>query len=194
MPPLSLALRRKRAAGVKAVLLDIDGVLTDGLVYHMVDSGGLLIEFKGINAQDSIGLAWLAESGLITGAISGRNSQGMQERLKMLHVTHIYQGRLDKRFVFDEICRLAKVSPSQTLYIGDDLPDIPVLGAAGLAVAPANARPEVKARAHWVTKARAGEGAVREVAELVLQAQGRWQAVLDKFSGESPEAARASAQ
>ena len=179
---LSAAEVKKRARGVKLALLDIDGVLTDGLVYHMVDSGGTLIEFKGINAQDSIGLAWLAESGLRTGAISGRNSAGMHKRLEMLKVSYIYQGRLDKRDVFDEICRHAKVSAAQTLYIGDDLPDIPVLSLAGLAVAPANARPEVKARAHWVTKAHCGAGAVREVAELVLQAQGLWDAILAKFS------------
>ena len=182
MPQLSPAKRRARARQVKLVLMDIDGVLTDGLVYHLVDSGGALIEFKGINAQDSIGLAWLTETGLSTGCISGRNSEGMHKRLEMLKVAHIYQGRLDKRVVFDEICRKAEVAASETLYIGDDIPDIPVLSACGLAVAPSNARPEVKAAAHWVTKARCGEGAVREVAEFVLKAQDRWQHVLAKYS------------
>ena len=191
---LSPAQLKKRAAAVKLALLDIDGVLTDGLVYHMVDSGGTLIEFKGINAQDSIGLSWLAESGLKTGAISGRNSLGMEKRLEMLHVSYIYQGRLDKRVVFDEICRKAEVSPSQTLYIGDDLPDIPVLSVAGLAIAPANARPEVKASAHWVTKARCGEGAVREIAEFVLKTQGHWDAILKKFSPSHQAEARRSVQ
>jgi len=191
---LSAAQVKKRAAAVKLAVLDVDGVLTDGLVYHMVDSGGTLIEFKGINAQDSIGLSWLAESGLKTGVISGRNSAGMQKRLEMLRVSYIYQGRLDKRVVFDEICRSAEVKPSETLYIGDDLPDIPVLGVCGLAIAPANARPEVKAAAHWVTKARCGEGAVREVAEAVLKAQGRWQAILTKFSPSHQAEARRSVQ
>jgi 3-deoxy-D-manno-octulosonate 8-phosphate phosphatase (KDO 8-P phosphatase) len=179
---LSPAQVKKRAAGVALALLDVDGVLTDGLVYHMVDSGGSLIEFKGINAKDSIGLAWLAESGLRTGVISGRNSAGMHKRLEMLHVSYIYQGRLDKRAVFDEICGAAGVPAEKTLYIGDDLPDIPVLSACGLAIAPADARPEVKAAAHWVTKAPCGQGVVREVAELVLKAQSRWDAILRKFA------------
>lgn len=191
---LSPAQLKKRAASIKLALMDIDGVLTDGLVYHMVDSGGTLIEFKGINAKDSIGLAWLTEFGLRTGAISGRNSAGMHKRLEMLHVKYIYQGRLDKRVVFDEICRDAEVAVSQVLYIGDDLPDIPVLSACGLAVAPADARPEVKACAHWVTKAPCGEGVVREVAETVLKAQGRWKDVLAKFSPSHQADARRGAQ
>jgi 3-deoxy-D-manno-octulosonate 8-phosphate phosphatase (KDO 8-P phosphatase) len=194
MPKLSLAQRLKRVRAVKLVLLDIDGVLTDGLVYHLVDSGGTLIEFKGINAQDSIGLSWLTETGLRTGCISGRNSEGMHKRLEMLKVAYIYQGRLDKRFVFDEICRKADVAPSETLYIGDDIPDIPVLTACGVAVAPANARPEVKQAAHWVTKARCGEGAVREIAEYVLKAQGRWRQVLEKYSPSHQDEARRSVQ
>jgi 3-deoxy-D-manno-octulosonate 8-phosphate phosphatase (KDO 8-P phosphatase) len=194
MRPLTTAARAKRLSQVKLVLFDVDGVLTDGLVYHMVDSGGTLIEFKGINAQDSIGLAWLAESGLKTGCISGRNSAGMQKRLEMLKVSYIHQGRLDKRVVFDQICREADVSPAEVLYMGDDIPDIPVLSACGLAVAPANARPEVKGHAHWVTKARCGEGAVREMAEAVLKAQGHWKAVLDKFSPSHQSQARQSVQ
>ena len=181
MRAITPARLKQRARAVKLVLMDVDGVLTDGLVYHMVDSGGALIEFKGVNAQDSIALSWLAQAGLRTGVISGRDSAGMQKRLEMLKVSYIYQGRLDKRAVFEEICRRAEVDACETLYIGDDLPDIPVLSVCGLAVAPANARPEVKARAHWVTKACAGSGAVREVAEFVLKAQGRWKAVLEKF-------------
>lgn len=194
MRKLSAAALAKRVKNVKLVLLDIDGVLTDGLVYHMVDSGGTLIEFKGINAQDSIGLSWLTETGLTTGAISGRNSAGMHKRLEMLKVKYIYQGRLDKRFVFDEICRNAEVRPDQTMFIGDDIPDIPVLSVAGVAVAPANARPEVKAQAHMVTKARCGEGAVREIAEYVLKTQGRWKQILSKYSPAHQDEARKTVQ
>ena len=182
MPKLSASGLAARARKVKLFLLDIDGVLTNGFVYHLVDSGGTLIEFKGINAQDSIGLSWLTETGLRTGCISGRNSEGMHKRLEMLKVAYIYQGRLDKRVVFDEICRKAEVAAHETAYMGDDIPDIPVLSACGFSIAPANARPEVKAAAHWVTKAACGDGAVREAAELIMKAQGRWKQVLDKYS------------
>ncbi len=179
---LPTAKLRERAARVKVVLMDVDGVLTDGRIYHFVDPGGELVEFKGIHSHDSIALAWLAKAGLRTGIISGRISKGIEQRVKLLDVRYVYQHRLDKKNVFEEILRDAAVSPEQTLYIGDDLPDIPVLRAAGVAVAVGDARNEVKAAAHWVTKARGGHGAVREVAELVLQTQGLWQDVLDRFS------------
>ena len=181
MPQLSLKQRRTRARKIKVVLMDIDGVLTNGIIYHFVNTRGSLVEFKGVHSQDSIAMAWLAQSGLKTGVISGRNSKGMEERLKMLKASYIYQERLDKKFVFEKICQEAQVTALQTLYIGDDLPDIPVLRKAGLAVAVKNARPEVKAAAHWVTRARGGDGALREVAEFVLQAQGLWKSLLEKF-------------
>lgn len=172
----------QKARRAKLVLMDIDGVLTSGTIYHFVNSAGRLVEFKGINSQDSIALAWLAESGFRTGFISGRNSSGVEERLKLLNATFIYQGRLDKKNVFEEICGKASVEASQTVYIGDDLPDIPVLRLAGLSVAVGNARPEVKSWAHWVTRAKGGEGAVREVAELVLTASGLWPGILKRFN------------
>jgi 3-deoxy-D-manno-octulosonate 8-phosphate phosphatase (KDO 8-P phosphatase) len=194
VPKLSPAALKARAKKVRLFLFDVDGVLTDGLVYHMVDGTGTLIEFKGINAQDSIGLSWLTECGLRTGCISGRNSEGMDRRLQMLKVEYRYQGRLDKRVVFDEICRKAEVAPADTAYMGDDIPDIPVLTACGLAIAPANARPEVKAAAQWVTRNRCGEGAVREVSEFILKAQDRWKQVLAKYSPAHQDQARRTVQ
>lgn len=172
---------QRRARKVKLVLLDIDGVLTAGTIYHLVDQAGRLVEFKGVHSHDSIGLSWLAKEGIRTGVISGRNSEGMAERLKMLNVSFIYQGRLDKKAVFEDICRQAGVSASKVLYMGDDLPDIPVLRAAGLAVTVPGARPQVRKAAHWTTKAKPGGGAVREAAELVLRAQGLWKNVLARF-------------
>ncbi len=171
----------ERARAVRAVLMDVDGVLTDGLLFHFVDSQKELVELKGIHTQDSIALAWLAEAGLKTGCISGRVSAGVDARLRMLKASFVFQGRLDKKAVLEQICREAGLRPSQILYLGDDLPDVPVLRAVGLGVAVANARPEVKAAAHWVTKASGGRGAVREAAELVLKAQGLWPAVLSRF-------------
>ena len=182
MSKLSPKALRAQTAKARLVLTDIDGVLTGGTIYHFVDTAGELVEFKGIHSQDSIALAWLAKAGLRTGIISGRISKGIEQRVKLLDMRYVYQHRLDKKAVFEEIVRDAAVAPHETLYIGDDLPDIPVLRAAGLAVAVGDARPEVKAAAHWITKADGGRSAVREVAELVLRAQGLWQDVLDRFS------------
>lgn len=173
---LSAAARR-----VKLVLTDVDGVLTAGPIYHFVDTDGELVEFKGIHTHDSIGLAWLAETGFITGVISGRVSKGVEARMRILKVSHIYQHRLDKAAVLAEILESTGLSAGQTLYMGDDLPDLAVLPRVGLGVAPANARPEVKAAAGWVTKARGGEGAFREAAELLLKAQGLWPGVLARY-------------
>jgi len=96
-------------------------------------------------------------------------------------VSFIHQGRLDKSVVFDGILREARVSASETLYMGDDLPDIPVLRQAGLAVTVPGGRPEVKEVSHWITRAKAGGGALREVAEMVLESQGKWEDVLRRF-------------
>ncbi len=173
--------RLARAKRVRLALMDIDGVLTNGVIYHFVNDDGSLVEFKGVHAQDSIALSWLPQHGISTGFISGRNSLGMQERLKMLKASHIYQGRLDKLAVFEEILAKERLGAADALYMGDDLPDIPVLKACGLGIAPANARPEVKAAAGWVTKAAGGNAAVREVVQYVLDAQGKWGDVLRKF-------------
>ncbi|MDD5628439.1 MAG: HAD hydrolase family protein [Elusimicrobia bacterium] len=178
MNPVSLRARLRR---VRLALMDVDGVLTDGRIFHLVDTKGRLVEFKGIHSQDSIGLTWLARSGLKTGVISGRMSRGVAERLKLLRMSYVYQSRLDKKAVFAEICRRARAAPAEVLYIGDDLPDLPVLRAAGVGVAVANARPEVRRAARWVTRRAGGDGAVREVAEALLRAQGLWAGILDGF-------------
>jgi 3-deoxy-D-manno-octulosonate 8-phosphate phosphatase (KDO 8-P phosphatase) len=181
-PKLSPKALNLIASGIKLVLMDIDGVLADGLLYHFVDSSGKLVEFKGVNSQDSISLIWLSEFGVKTGFISGRNSAGMEERLKILKASFIYQGRLDKKAVFEDIGRQSGIPPAQTAYIGDDFPDIPVIKSAGLGIAVKNARPEVKSAAAWVTTAAAGDGAVRQVAELILKSQGRWTELMGRFN------------
>lgn len=178
---LSAKARLAKLKKIKLVLTDIDGVLTGGTIYHFVDTAGELVEFKGIHAQDSIALAWLAESGVATGVISGRVSKGTDARLRILKVKHIYQHRLDKANVFAEILKTEGLTADQALYVGDDIPDIAVLSRAGLAAAPANSRPEAKAAAHWVTKASGGDGAFREITEELLKAQGLWNAILAKY-------------
>lgn len=181
MPKLSAKDLAARAKRVRLVLMDVDGVLTNGWLFHFVDPSGELVEFKGVHAQDSIALTWLAKHGMKTGIISGRVSKGMAERAKMLGMTYVYQHRLDKLDVFREVCKAEGIAPGQALFIGDDLPDLPVLREAGIGVAVANARPEVLKTASWVTKAPGGQGAVREVAEMLLRAQGTWRTVLSQF-------------
>lgn len=178
---LSKAALAARLKKIRLVVTDVDGVLTGGTIYHLVDTAGELVEFKGIHAQDSIAMAWMAESGLVTGVISGRVSKGTDARLRILKVKHIYQHRLDKANVFAEILRAEGLEPAQALYVGDDLPDLAVMTRAGLAVAPANARLETKAAAHWVTKASGGNGAIRETAEALLKSQGLWTPILERY-------------
>lgn len=180
MRPAAAALKA-RLRRVRLVLTDVDGVLTNGAIFHMVDTAGELVEFKGIHSQDSIALAWLAESGFVTGVISGRMSKGVEARLKIVKVKHIHQHRLDKATVLAGILKEEGLSAEQALYVGDDLPDIAALRRVGTAVAPADARPEVRAAAHWVTKARGGAGAIREVAEALLKVHGRWADILARY-------------
>lgn len=170
-----------RTSKARLVLTDVDGVLTSGVIYHFVDTAGELVEFKGIHAQDSIGMAWLTECGLTTGVISGRVSKGTEARLKNLKVKHIYQHRLDKAAVLAEILAAEGLSSDKVVYVGDDIPDLAVMSRVGLAVAPANARPEVKEAAHFVTKAKGGDGAFRELVEIILRSQGLWEGVLAKY-------------
>ena len=181
MSRLSPKAFREKTAKARLVLTDIDGVLTGGTIYHFVDTTGELVEFKGIHAQDSIAMAWLTESGLVTGVISGRVSKGTDARLRMLKVKHIYQHRLDKAAVLAEIMAAEGVKADQVIYVGDDIPDLAVMSRVGLAVAPGNARPEVKAAAHYVTKAAGGDGAFRELVEIILKSQGLWNAILAKY-------------
>ncbi|HAH07705.1 MAG TPA: hypothetical protein DCM05_14475 [Elusimicrobia bacterium] len=173
---------RERARRIRLLLMDVDGVLTDGLLYHFADVRGELVELKGFHSQDGVALVWLAERGLRTGVITGRASKGVEGRAKMLKMTHVVQGTTVKRPPFEAILKKEGLRPEQAAFIGDDLTDVPVMREAGLAVAVANARPEVKRFAHWVTRSRGGEGAVREVAELLLRSQGLWKDVLKTYS------------
>ena len=161
--------------------MDVDGVWTDGALYYFAGPDNDMVETKGVTAQDGMGLRWAHAAGLKTGLISGRESAGIAHRARMLGVTYIYQDHLEKIPVYEEICRDAGVSDQEVAYVGDDLPDIPIIRRVGLGVAVANARPEVKRCADYVTTAAGGQGAVREVLELIMDARGLWQAVLDKY-------------
>jgi 3-deoxy-D-manno-octulosonate 8-phosphate phosphatase (KDO 8-P phosphatase) len=170
-----------QAAKIKLLLMDVDGVLTNGRLYHVPGPDGKIVEFKGFDSQDGIGLHWLNWHGIKTGVISGRVSAATAERAQQVKMTYVYQGHIEKIPILEEILKDAKVDKDEVAYIGDDFTDIVIMHRVGLAVATANARPEVKAEAHVVTKASGGEGAVREVVELLLKAQGKWGAILKHY-------------
>lgn len=168
-----------RASKIKVLLMDVDGVLTDGKLYYFPDSKNEMVEFKGFHSHDGLGLYLCHFAGILTGVISGRTSPATVERARILHMSYVYQGNLDKVAAWEEILNHANVSADQVAYIGDDLPDLPLLKRAGLAVAVGDARIEVKQAAHYTTEHNGGAGAVRDAAELILKASGLW----DKAAG-----------
>lgn len=172
---------RRRAANVKLLLMDVDGVLTDGKLYNVPGPAGEMVETKGFDSQDGIGLQWLAWKGIQTGLISGRVSPATVERARQCKFTYVYQGHTEKIPIIDEILRQSGLAKEQVAYIGDDFTDIVVMRRVGLSVATANARAEVKSVAHYTTAAAGGHGAVREVIELLLHAQGLWEDVLRRY-------------
>src|SRR5579872_5275240 len=161
--------------------MDVDGVMTDGRLYNVPDAAGNMVETKGFDSQDGIALQWLNWKGIKTGLISGRVSPATVERAKQTKFTYVYQGHIEKIPILEEILSDAKIEASETAYIGDDLTDVVVMRRVGLAVATANARPDVKQIAHYVTTVPGGQSAVREVVELLLKAQNRWAEILKHY-------------
>jgi 3-deoxy-D-manno-octulosonate 8-phosphate phosphatase (KDO 8-P phosphatase) len=172
---------RLRAARIKLLLMDVDGVLTDGRLIHVPAPDGSIFETKGFNAQDGIALQWLAWKGIKTGIISGRISPATVERAKQVKMTYVYQGHIEKIPILEEILAKSGITPEETAYAGDDLTDVVVMRRVGLAIATANAREEVKRAAHYITAASGGRGAIREAAELLLEAKGVWSDILKKY-------------
>lgn len=157
-----------RARAVRLALFDVDGVLTDGRLYYGPAGEAL----KAFHILDGHGLKMLAQSGVATGLLSGRQSEAAATRARELGIAHVILGVDDKIEHFERLRVLLGFDASQCAFVGDDLPDVPVLQRCGLAVAVANAVPEVKAVAHLVTQAAGGAGAVREFCEFVMRAQG----------------------
>jgi 3-deoxy-D-manno-octulosonate 8-phosphate phosphatase (KDO 8-P phosphatase) len=140
-----------------------------------------MVEFKAFDSQDGIGLQWCQWKGIRTGVISGRNSPATLERARQAKMNYVYQGHTEKIPIIDEILADAKVAPDEVAYIGDDLTDVVVFHRVGFAVATANARPEVKGEAHYVTAQPGGSGAVREAIEVIMQARGFWNEILAHY-------------
>ena len=154
--------------------MDVDGVLTDGRIWLQSWPDGSAMEIKGFHSQDGVRLKLARDSGLRTGLITGRESPAVTRRARECEIEFVLQGRAEKIPAFEEILRQSGLKEEETAYIGDDLPDIPVMRRVGLAVAVANACPEAKKTAHFVTTRNGGDGAVSQVVELILKSQGRW--------------------
>jgi 3-deoxy-D-manno-octulosonate 8-phosphate phosphatase (KDO 8-P phosphatase) len=170
-----------RARKIKLFLMDVDGTITDGSVCLIsstsADGAGpaTVSEMKIFDAHDGQGLSLAHTMGIQTGFITGRRSPAVAKRAEELKVTFVYLGQAKKTEAFEECVRKAGVTEEEVAYMGDDLPDIPLARRAGLAVSVADGAPELKAVCHYATRRLAGHGTAREVVELILKAQGRWE-------------------
>jgi 3-deoxy-D-manno-octulosonate 8-phosphate phosphatase (KDO 8-P phosphatase) len=170
-----------RAARVRLLLMDVDGVMTDGTYWNVPDGQGGLAEIKAFDSQDGIAFQWLRRFSIQAGVISGRVSVATQERARSAGFTYVYQGHTEKIPILEEILEKAGLAAEQVGYVGDDFTDVVVMHRVGFGAATANAKPEVKAEAHWVTPNPGGHGALRDVVELLLKAQGRWEEILRHY-------------
>jgi 3-deoxy-D-manno-octulosonate 8-phosphate phosphatase (KDO 8-P phosphatase) len=171
---------RRRAARIRVLLMDVDGTLTDGHVLLLSQPDGSALEIKSFGAQDGLGLTLAATAGIRTGVITGRESAAMRRRAKEARIEFVYEACPVKIPVYEEILKITGASDEEVAYVGDDLPDLPVMRRVGLAVAVGNGVAEVKSAAHFVTSRDGGDGAVREVVELILKSQGKWESLINK--------------
>ncbi|MEW6429400.1 MAG: HAD hydrolase family protein [Thermodesulfobacteriota bacterium] len=167
----------ERAAAVELVLFDVDGVLTDGsLIYH--DDG---LEIKTFNSRDGFGISLLHRAGIQTGIITARTSGAVERRARNLGIAHLHQGQRNKLDAYRQILAQTGLADAAVAYVGDDWLDLPLLSRVGFAVAVADAAPEVRAVAHYTTRAAGGRGAVREVCELIIDARGMYETLLARY-------------
>lgn len=168
---------RERAAGVRLLAMDIDGTLTDGSLLIGADAEVA----KAFCVRDGFGLTLLARAGIELAIITGRHSAIVDHRAAELGIRRVHQAVKDKRATLQQICRQTGIALAQTAFMGDDWPDLPAMRACGLAAAPADAVEEVRRAAHWVSAARGGDGAARELAMFILDAQGRRDELLAQY-------------
>ncbi len=166
-----------RAKEIRLLLLDVDGVLTDGSITY----GNSGAELKSFNIKDGFGIRLLRESGVEVGIITARRSEAVERRAQDLKLAHLYQGVGNKLEAFAEILAAQKLTPQQVAYMGDDWLDLPLLSRVGLAVTAADGVAEVKSVAHYVTRQDGGRGAVRELCELIVEAKGMREELLARY-------------
>ncbi len=162
---------------IKLVIMDVDGVLTDGTIY--LNTQGY--ETKAFNVLDGTGIAYLRRAGIKTAIISGRNCDAVIHRAKELGIEDVYQGVKNKIDAYKQLLKKYAFSDKEICYIGDDLIDLPVFYRVGFPVAVANATPMVKQHSAYITKVRGGQGAVREVAEKILKYQDKWHLIMERY-------------
>lgn len=167
----------EKARAVRLLVLDVDGVLTDGRLYFSEDGQ----ELKTFDTQDGHGIKMLQQAGIQCAIITGRNTQLVARRAANLGIKHLLQGREDKGIALKALSQELTIPLDEIAYVGDDWPDLPAIRMAGLGVAVANAHQEVRRHADLVTTARGGRGAVREVCDLILEAQGLYQQALAPY-------------
>jgi len=163
-----------RARGIKLLIFDVDGVLTDGSLFYGDDGQ----EYKAFNSRDGHGIKMLRHSGVDAAILTGRTSQVVLHRARNLGISRIIQGSHDKLPSYESLLAETGLKPEETAYVGDDVVDLPVLRRCGLALTVPEAPPEVMQRVHYVTRAHAGRGAAREACELIMRAQGTWEGQL----------------
>lgn len=170
-----------RGKKIKLLIMDVDGVMTDGKFYYVPRPHGGLLETKGFDSRDGLGLRLAHHSGIKTGIITGRSSLVIEYRVKDLGIHFLQQDALEKIGPYETMRDAAQCKDDEVCYIGDDLTDLPLLIRVGLGVSVANGDPLVREHAHFCTQAKGGAGAVREAIELILTAQGKWQGILDNY-------------
>jgi 3-deoxy-D-manno-octulosonate 8-phosphate phosphatase (KDO 8-P phosphatase) len=198
-----------RARKIKLILFDVDGVLTDGKIWIFpAPSGGSpagtqrsvletseqqggfglhsasLIEAKGFHAHDGTAFSFARLVGIKTGIITKRISETVALRARDLKIDHVHQGIQDKASVFAQILEKDGITAAEAAFVGDDVIDLPAMRKCGLAIAVKNARPEVKAEAHWITAHAGGDGAARDAVEYILKAQGKWKRAVEEYISE----------
>jgi 3-deoxy-D-manno-octulosonate 8-phosphate phosphatase (KDO 8-P phosphatase) len=204
MPKSSAAARARK---IKLILFDVDGVLTDGKIWifpapgpqsetqqsvleksaRPAEQGGFglhsasLIEAKGFHAHDGTAIFLARMAGIKTGIITKRISETVALRARDLKIDHVYQGIQDKASVFAQIIEKDGITAAEAAFVGDDVIDLPAMRKCGLAIAVKNARPEVKAEAHWTTSHAGGDGAARDAVEYILKAQGKWKQAVEEY-------------
>jgi len=171
---------KKRAAQIKVLLMDVDGTMTDGGVLLLSQPDGSALEIKKFDAHDGQGLTLAHTAGIRTGCITGRESPALLRRANEMKMEFVYMKQPTKIPAFEEILRKTGVPDSAVAYVGDDLPDLPIMRRVGLAIAVGDAVPEVKKAAHFTTKSVAGRGAIRDAVELILKSKGIWEEMIDK--------------
>jgi len=167
----------EKAKKIRLLILDVDGVLTDGRIVY-ANSGD---ELKFFDVTDGMGLALWSRAGLKSAILTAKKSRLVSKRSKQMNIDRTYQNAFKKLEVFEKILADFSVSPEEVCYIGDDVVDIPVLKRVGLAICPPNAVPEVKSEAHYITKREGGRGAVREVIDMLLKVQGKRAEVMQRY-------------